>query len=234
MSENKPENKDFDSNRYGLSQTAINNFDQKMGEILNPSYIPPENPVIAAANSLKKKIDQSNQRAKEAEERNLIDPLTGCYNEKYLTKFIGENFDSHRHHLQLGFAYIDVNNLKKINDTYGHQAGDELIKHSAVYLKKTFRKEDVVIHLHGDEFVVICHNHGEKDNFATSLPSAIKERVFSKPPESFIYHNKTISYNVAVGVAVFDRNQDGENLLTTLERSDFLMQTQKTEMKFGR
>lgn len=172
-------------------------------------------------------------KIKELERSALVDPLTGCYNEKYLTKFIHENFDPQRHHLQLGFAYIDVNNLKKVNDTYGHQAGDELIKRSANYLRSTFRKGDIVVHLHGDEFVVICNNHGKKDNFDSYLPDAIKDRISSKPPESFTYNGKNIDYSVAVGVAVFDQEQDS-NIFTTLERSDFLMQTNKAEMKAGR
>ena len=220
--------------KFGLNPAAAERFGQSMDKILNGSYTPPEDPYLTAVDKLAQEISKKEQRAIDAEKNGLIDPLTGCYNEKYLEKFIKENFNPNRDHHRLGLAYVDVNNLKKTNDTYGHQAGDELIKRSADYLRNTFRKEDIIIHLHGDEFIVICNNHENDTEFVTNLPLAIKNRVSFKPTEDFIFDGKNINYSVAIGVAVYDRDLDSSSLQKTQHRSDLLMQANKVEMKAGR
>src|SRR5574344_3124726 len=59
------------------------------------------------------------------------DSLTGCYNRNYFEKFKQEHFDPNRDHNRIRLVFVDINNLKTINDTQGHQAGDTLIKNTA-------------------------------------------------------------------------------------------------------
>jgi len=81
------------------------------------------------------------------------DPLTGLFNRGY--------FEEELHRLALGRSYpfslvvADVDRLKSINDTYGHPTGDRLIKLAAEALKETFRAEDLVARIGGDEFAVL-------------------------------------------------------------------------------
>lgn len=226
MSENKPENQFSQRSKFGLSEKAIEKFFQNMSEIDHPNYDPPENLSLDAAKKIKSKFDK-------IEQSSLIDPLTGCYNNKFLEHYIQKNFDPQREDKQLGTVYFDVNGLKSINDGLGHKAGDELIKNAAVYIESLFRSEDLVIHLHGDEFLVICKNQKQTDEniFSTNFPVAIEQRVISKLPDGFVFGDRYIQYQVAAGVAIFDRAVDGDDLRQTIARADELMYKNKKKMK---
>ena len=172
-------------------------------------------PVLRAADKLKEKINK-------VEQESVVDFLTGCYNRNYFEKFKQEHFDPNRDDNRIGLVFVDVNNLKIINDTQGHQAGDTLIKNTANFLKSNFRKEDLVVRLGGDEFVVICRNYDNSSNFEEKLLHKITEKLVSNP-------NK----NLAFGVAVYNKNQDFSNLDKTKDRADTKMYQNKREMKAG-
>jgi len=180
-------------------------------------------PILDAADKLKKTLDETEQRAKKAEKESVIDFLTGCYNRNYFEKFKQEHFDPNRDNNRIGLVFIDINNLKTINDTQGHQAGDALIKNTANFLKSNFRKDDTVVRLGGDEFIVICRNHNNSPNFEEKLFNKITERLLKHPDK-----------NLAFGVAVYDKNQDFSNLNKTKDRADTQMYQNKREMKAGK
>jgi len=163
-------------------------------------------PIVDAANKLNKEI--------------LVDPLTHCYNLNYFNRFKNENSDSNRNHNKIGFIFIDLNNLKEINDTFGHLYGDQLIVETIAYLKSTFRKGDEIVRIGGDEFIIICHNDDNHQNFGDELLSRAQTICKGSP--------KSISF--AFGVAVFDKEID-ENLDNTQKRADELMYICKNKMK---
>ncbi len=83
----------------------------------------------------------------------LVDPLTGIFNRRFFFKRLEEEFlRSERYEVQFSLLFIDVDNLKPINDTYGHIVGDRVIKTLAKMLKQIGRKGDVACRLGGDEF----------------------------------------------------------------------------------
>ncbi len=96
---------------------------------------------------------------REAEERmrylSTHDVLTGLYNRNF--------FETEMERLQnsrlepVNVMVIDVNGMKSTNDSYGHSAGDELLRRSAQVLRMSFRKEDIIARIGGDEFVVLFH-----------------------------------------------------------------------------
>jgi len=170
-------------------------------------------PVLEAADKLKERIDK-------AEQESVVDSLTGCYNRNFFEKFKQEHFDPNRDNNRIGLVFVDVNNLKIINDTQGHEAGDTLIKNTANFLKSNFRKDDVVIRLGGDEFIVLCRNQDNKPNFENILLTKINEGLINHP-------NKDLAF----GVAVYNQNQDFSNLDKTKDRADIYMYQKKREMK---
>jgi len=190
--------------------------------------------ITAAANEIKEKLDKSD-----------IDELTGCYNRNYYEKFKNENFDSNRDDGKLGLVFVDVNNLKAINDNLGHKAGDKRIQEVAIFLKSNFRKEDIVIRLGGDEFVVICHNQDNDPNFRENLPIKITKRLKEKmKPKLEDNNSEVFPLSIALGVAVYDKeldtpSEDEKNEgITPLDkvkiRADNLMYEDKIASKNGR
>jgi diguanylate cyclase (GGDEF)-like protein/PAS domain S-box-containing protein len=102
-------------------------------------------------------IDMTERKQAEEHMRYLSthDVLTGLYNRNF--------FETEMERLQnsrmepVNVMVIDVNGMKATNDTYGHAAGDELLRRSAQVLRMSFRKEDIIARIGGDEFVVLFH-----------------------------------------------------------------------------
>jgi diguanylate cyclase (GGDEF)-like protein/PAS domain S-box-containing protein len=81
------------------------------------------------------------------------DSMTGLYNRNFFEKEL-ERLSKSRD-ISIGIIVCDIDNLKRINDTMGHQKGDELIKKAAGILKNSFRPEDIIARIGGDEFAVL-------------------------------------------------------------------------------
>lgn len=88
-----------------------------------------------------------------------IDGLTRLYNRKAAEKIIANVSDNSRIH---AFFLFDLDNFKGINDTYGHQAGDDTLRFFGALLKKAFRDTDIVFRLGGDEFAAFATGNDEK------------------------------------------------------------------------
>jgi len=88
------------------------------------------------------------------------DALTGIYNRNFFQKELSVEVTKAKKNNNIPFSIfvIDINGLKRINDTYGHEEGDKLIIAVANLLKKSFRDSDVITRSGGDEFVVLCPN----------------------------------------------------------------------------
>lgn len=86
----------------------------------------------------------------------ISDELTGLFNRRGLT-LLGEQKikDAARYEQSIGLLYIDIDNLKKLNDKYGHRLGDKALTILAQTLKETCRETDVIARVGGDEFVVL-------------------------------------------------------------------------------
>jgi diguanylate cyclase (GGDEF)-like protein len=108
-----------------------------------------------------------------------------------------------RNHSSLGLIYMDIDDFKKINDTYGHAAGDAVLKSFGLILKKYSRESDLVGRLGGEEFAIALPD--------TDLPGAVHlaEKIREAAKEvSIDYSGKTISYTISAGVSAADaRNQ---------------------------
>lgn len=138
------------------------------------------------------------RKASEEKERiyALTDLLTGVPNRRagieYLSKLIENPNDSE---YKITICFIDVNNLKKTNDEFGHLEGDELIKNTCALINNNLRKEDMLCRFGGDEFLIVFNNTTIKEakTILHSIIEAINEQnqTKSKP------YNISISYGFA-------------------------------------
>lgn len=103
-----------------------------------------------------KSVEQK-RRAERASVDAMLDPLTGLLNRRGWTELTcKEEERMRRYGSAAGVIYLDLDNLKKVNDHSGHKAGDRLICKTAELLKKTVRESDLVARIGGDEFVVLA------------------------------------------------------------------------------
>lgn len=144
----------------------------------------------------------------------LTDALTGLANRR---AFMDQLEQSHaravRDNSPVCVLFCDVDHFKAINDTYGHAAGDQVLREVAGRLRHHFRTEDVVGRLGGDEFAVICEN----GSASTELLLGRLREVLSAP---YAVHGQLISASVSVGMA---SPQYGETSAQLLERADSAM-----------
>lgn len=93
----------------------------------------------------------------------MLDGLTGLLNRKGWSKYTAiEEARVRRHGTPVSILIIDLDDLKRVNDTYGHSAGDDLLRSSAACLQQTIRKSDIVARIGGDEFAILAVDCNEE------------------------------------------------------------------------
>ncbi|MCC6597585.1 MAG: PleD family two-component system response regulator [Alphaproteobacteria bacterium] len=146
----------------------------------------------------------------------LTDALTGLYNRRYLEvhleKQLRKNEESKK---ALAVLMIDIDHFKPVNDTYGHKAGDEVLKVFAARLKDNLRSFDMVARLGGEEFVAILPDVSEAraHMVAERLRRAIADEPFDVGADS-----GPVTITTSIGGTII--NQDGSTVLQSLERAD--------------
>lgn len=109
--------------------------------------------------ALQKQLDEINTLQRQLSEQANRDALTGLYNRRYLDSTLERELARcQREGLPLSLMLIDLDHFKRINDTYGHQAGDEVLKQLADMLSAQARSADVVCRFGGEEFLLLLPN----------------------------------------------------------------------------
>lgn len=120
-------------------------------------------------------------------ERADVDGLTGLGNRAHFNKRWAEKVaECKRYNQPLSLAIIDIDFFKRVNDTYGHPAGDEVIQGVAQLLQRECRVHDVPCRFGGEEFVLIMPHTGPKDAAAVTdrMRQALSEVVWQRHPEN--------------------------------------------------
>jgi diguanylate cyclase (GGDEF)-like protein len=130
----------------------------------------------------------------------ITDQLTGAYNRRYIMRETEQELSrSVRHSLPLSITMIDIDKFKDINDTHGHQVGDEVLKEFVQVLSSSIRTSDVLGRYGGEEFIVIAPLTGHQE--ALILAERLRE-IVSKWPFETTYG--FIKLTISLGVATFD------------------------------
>src|SRR5690606_31386796 len=131
---------------------------------------------------------------------------------------------SHRGYYNFALLYFDLDEFKRINDTLGHDAGDELLKEVSKRLISRLREEDTIARLGGDEFAVILS--GIKDRSQASAIAANLQQAFSAPVK---LGNQEVSISASIGITIAPEDASEEELL--LKHADLAMYEAKARGK---
>ena len=156
----------------------------------------------------------------------IEDPLTGAYNRRGFEKHISEKFDENgKKKCDLAIASIDMDDLKLINDTYGHNAGDEAIKEIAECLKGALKDGEFVARMGGDEFaaVLLTSEVGRVAKFKRTVMNSI-ERINKSGKNP---------YKLGASVGTCELN-DWHSVLDCMNKADKAMYLEKKAKKVGR
>ncbi len=133
----------------------------------------------------------------------VTDGLTGLYNRRHLEERLHEMFDhAARLHEPLGCVMFDLDHFKSVNDTHGHQAGDEVLKQAASLLKKVAREVDRVGRYGGEEFMVLLP--GAILDAAVTFAERARQEVEG---HIFTFEGGTLRRTMSCGVAAWPHPQ---------------------------
>lgn len=159
---------------------------------------------------------------------NITDPLTMVHNRRYLDRRLTEEVArSKRYGLELSILMLDIDHFKRVNDTYGHQAGDITLSTLSSLIKHDLRDLDVVARYGGEEFLVICTNTdiAGATMVAERLRKLVESHQFEIPNGSD--GSQTIPVNISVGVSCFSASVDSKEKL--IHAADQALYTAKEE-----
>ena len=137
---------------------------------------------------------QTSQLAAQA----MYDPLTGLANRSLLHDRLEYEIElCKRAHTSFGVALMDLDRFKEVNDTLGHNVGDDLLREVGRRLKETVRAEDTVARLGGDEYVVLVH-----DLDPEGVP-AIANKLLAALDKPFHWQNQSIDLGASLGISLY-------------------------------
>lgn len=144
------------------------------------------------------------------------DPLTGLYNRRYFIETAERELArARRYSKPLSVLMLDIDHFKRINDTYGHPVGDEVLKLLARQAAPQLRKLDVLARLGGEEFAVLLSETG--GDGAALLAERLRKSLSELTVRAM---GATLKFTVSIGCAEVMVNSQGEDILSALERAD--------------
>jgi diguanylate cyclase (GGDEF)-like protein/PAS domain S-box-containing protein len=183
--------------------------------------------IMNVANMLAEQVGLSvaNLRLREAlRNQSIRDPLTGLFNRRYLEETLEREIRrAVRSEQSLGLMMLDLDHFKKFNDTYGHEAGDTVLREAATFLTKSVRAEDIVCRFGGEEFVVIL----PMANLQATQTRA--ERIRSKLSELTVLHQGQSLGMITASLGVAALPQHGTARGPLLEAADAALYRAKRE-----
>jgi diguanylate cyclase (GGDEF)-like protein len=168
-----------------------------------------------------------------------FDSLTELPNRNaFIDKLKQEVARAKRNTEKIGVLYIDLDDFKTVNDVYGHEIGDLLLKNVAERLQKSSRLSDTVARLAGDEFAIILthlntyqdsSNVGQRILDDISYPVKFSEKIIANLTQPFAIQNNSFTVSCSIGIALYPEN--GKNATELLNSADTAMYAAKREGK---
>lgn len=152
------------------------------------------------------------------------DSLTNLFNRRYFYKMANHFLElSKRNHESISICMIDIDNFKKINDSYGHQEGDNVIKILSKELLSLTRCSDMVARYGGEEFIILFPN--TNINGAVTIAEKICSTIRNLNQKEL---NLNLNFTISIGVSEYHNNQ---NLDDFINQADYALYTAKNSGK---
>ena len=158
------------------------------------------------------------------------DFLTNLLNRRSLMKRLNEEYmKAQRHDFKHAFLFIDLDNFKSVNDSYGHHIGDQLLIEVSKRINSLLREEDLFARLSGDEFAIMILNLEKYKNDISEPISTIADKMINTISKEFIINNHVIKIGISIGIKIFPDSET--NVEDIIVNSDTAMYQAKKQGK---
>lgn len=162
--------------------------------------------------SLTHEIENRKAVEKKLKHMATVDALTQIYNRRKFDELLDYEIQkSKRYGGSLSIVFCDIDNFKTINDTYGHDVGDEILKSFSLLLKENLRKSDFLARWGGEEFAILITN--TSFDIVKSLVEKIKQEI-----ESYKF-DKVGNLTASFGVTNFENNDTNTNIIKRVDKA---------------
>lgn len=155
----------------------------------------------------------------------FFDPLTGLMNRKSFHEKLNDSLKQAKRSLHekiRGLLFIDLDNFKDINDSLGHDIGDELLKIVAIKIKKVLRETDYIFRFGGDEFAIILTNLTDYSD-----AGIVAQKIITSLSDPFYLSGHKLYIWLSIGISLFP--QDGDNIKLLIKKADTALFEAKKE-----
>lgn len=175
--------------------------------------------------ALECEIIERRQAEARAHELATRDPLTGLMNRRSLTERLEHAIAmANRHGQRLALLFLDLDRFKSINDSLGHEAGDDLLLQVAGRVCNVVRESDIVARLGGDEFVVLMES---LPNYTAA--AEVARKIIATIDAPFQLGTQQVKTTASIGISLFP--QDGNNMQALIRSADLAMYHAKQEQR---
>jgi diguanylate cyclase (GGDEF)-like protein len=156
------------------------------------------------------------------------DELTKAYNRRFFDEILDALVETYKNKTApFSLIIFDIDDFKKINDTYGHDAGDLILKRISELVKANIRQEDIFCRMSREEFAIILK---KIDIFGAYVVSEKLRKIVETT--NFTYKDKTIKTTISLGVAEFGKNDTKETLFKKADRALYVSKTSGKNMSY--
>ncbi len=148
-----------------------------------------------------------------------IDPLTGVYNRLYLRKYL-ETIDLGDYSL----CMVDFDYFKKVNDTYGHDIGDEVLKSGTKIMREALGKNDKIFRYGGEEFILLVKKNADEEETNHCISNKIRQNI-----EKFCFKKDKIELCFTVSIGVNNYPKYSKNIGDAIKIADMMLYKAKTQ-----
>ena len=153
------------------------------------------------------------------------DPLTNLPNRLYLNEFLSQSIKkSNRTGKKLAVLFIDMDNFKEVNDTYGHQTGDKVLIAASKRFKNLLRESDLVIRFGGDEFIIILEDVNSSDDI-----KQVANKIINTCTAPVLTESADLSLSFSIGVSMYPDNGNSADEL--IRKADIALYDVKNNVK---
>ncbi|HSX70907.1 MAG TPA: diguanylate cyclase, partial [Pseudomonas sp.] len=165
-------------------------------------------------------LNQLNQARASLQQAAHYDPLTNLLNRRSFNEVFAEKLRSHAQQGQaLALMFLDIDHFKRINDSLGHDAGDQLLKEVAERIRHTLRDQDVIARFGGDEFCILL-SLGRIEE-----ARHLAQRIMARMKKPITLARRQMVMTTSVGIAIYPR--DGETCEELLKHADLALYQSK-------